>query len=473
MQRNRQIELITALGLLISVTLPGQGLRLTVRVPDHPNADIILAHRLGHKFFTDDTVKTTPEGEAVFEKAEPMPEGMYQIVFPDKKFSEFFLEAGQVFTLQTKAAAPSENLVFTGSPVNARFLEWQTQITANRNRTSQIQTLLKKPDLSPDSTTLLNAEFRKIQAESNHLWDSALKDLAGTLPGSFIRGLKPVRMPDSLSKASTREAQMRQYYYVRNHFFDGVDFGDERLLRTPLLETKMEQYFKQVLPQLPDSLCQEADRVIARTKPGDKVYQFVVQYLLNLYSEPEIMGTDAVYVHIAENYYMTGKAPWIDSTNLQGIRTRVKDLKPLLIGSVPPPLSGLIDPDGKTVEIKDIKSDYLILYFWSPDCGFCKESTPKLHKQYDLLKQLGVEIIALNTRTDKTTWTRFITDHNLNWINVYSPDRVQYMMEDYSAFSTPAIFILDNQRRIIAKSIGIDQIKPFLEHHIANRKKVN
>jgi hypothetical protein len=46
-------------------------------------------------------------------------------------------------------------------------------------------------------------------------------------------------------------------------------------------------------------------------------------------------------------------------------------------------------------------------------------------------------------------------------------------MEDYSAFSTPAIFILDNQRRIIAKSIGIDQIKPFLEHHIANRKKVN
>lgn len=462
--------LITVLLCFCTGALTGQGYRITVQVPDLPDRDIILSHRLGLKFYTDDTVKTDGRGKAVFEGEKLMPEGMYQVVFPDKKYSEFFLDKDQVFSLSTRAAAPGEDLSFTGSPANSRFREWQQKTEANRTRMSKIQARLKSGNLTADSTSMLNKELQQIQGLNNKLWDSAIHDLAGTLPGSFVQGLRPVRIPDSLGNAATQDGQMKQYYYVRSHFFDGVDFSDERLLRTPLMETKLDQYFKQVIPQVADTIIMEAGHIIGRTKPGEKMFQFVVQYLFNLYSDPQIMGTDAVYVYIAENYYFTGQAHWIDSANLQGIRTRVKELKPLLIGAVAPAVDGLVNTGNQPVEIKDIRSKYLILYFWSPDCGFCKESTPRLHQYYTDLKQMDVEILAVNTRTDKTSWIKFITDNQLNWINVYSPVKGMELMEKYQAFSTPAIYILDTRRRIIAKSISVDQVKPFLTHYLSTHQ---
>lgn len=447
--------------------LVGQGFRITLNVPDLPDKNVILSHRLGLKFYTDDTVKTNVNGIAVFEGVNPMPEGMYQMVFPDKKFAEFFLDKNQIFTISTRAAAPADSLSFSGSPENSRFLEWQQKYANSRSHASQIQNRLKKGNLTPDSMQLLNKELQQIQYSNNRLWDSAIHDLAGTLPGNFIKGMKPVRIPVSLGKPDTQEHQMKQYQFVRVHFFDDVDFKDERLLRTPLIETKLDQYFKQIVPPVPDTIIQDATQIIERTRSAKNMYQFVVQYLFNLYTDPQIMGTDAVYVYIAEKYYLTGETPWIDSANLRGIRYRVSELKPLLLGTVAPVLEGLVNIDEQPVEIKDIKSKYLILYFWSPDCGFCKEATPKLYSQYADLKQMGIEVVALDTRTDKIPWIKFITDHQLNWINVYSPQNVRDIIQKYQAFTTPTMYLLDAERRIIAKSISVDQIKPFFTQYLA------
>ncbi len=87
---------------------------------------------------------------------------------------------------------------------------------------------------------------------------------------------------------------------------------------------------------MPDSIIPAVERVIAMTGREGETYQFTVQHLLNLYSEPEIMGTDAVYVYMAENYYLNGHASWVDEQNLNEIQWRVNELKPLLIGSPAP-----------------------------------------------------------------------------------------------------------------------------------------
>ncbi len=458
------------ISLFCSSPVFSQGFKLSVSIPDLPNTDIILAHRFGLKFFTDDTVKTDDQGKAVFESQNTMAGGMYQIVFPDKKFVEFFIDADQSFSLSTKVSNPSEALAFKGSAENSRFLQWQRDYAANRSRATEMQNRIKKGGLTPDSSKILNDELKRIQVSNTTLWDSAIYDLAGTLPGKFIAGLKPVKIPESLGKQGDPANQAKQYQYLKDHFFDGVDFTDFRLLNTPLIETKLDQFFKQIAPPVADSIAAEATRLIEKSRPAPLVYQFVVQYLFNLYSTPEIMGTDAVYVYIAEKYYLTGQTPWIDSANLQGIKERVKELKPLLLGKDAPVLDGLVNPEEQPVEIKNIKANYLILYFWSPDCGFCKEATPKFASIYPELKQMGVEVVAVNTRIEKDIWTQFIGEHHLNWINVYSPLKVRELIDKYQAFTTPTLFILDPARKIIAKSISYDQVKPFLTRYISDRK---
>jgi hypothetical protein len=40
------------------------------------------------------------------------------------------------------------------------------------------------------------------------------------------------------------------------------------------------------------------------------MFQYVAVWLMNRYASSEIMGHDAVVVHLADRVYLAGKAPW-------------------------------------------------------------------------------------------------------------------------------------------------------------------
>jgi len=467
----RRFSIVTVVGLLSFFSLPGQGYRITVRVLDLPSADLILAHRFGMKFYTDDTVRTQGDGSALFSSGTLMPQGMYQIVFPDKKYIEFFLGDQQVFEISTEASGSRDKILFNGSPENASFNRWQTRLSSIRSQSSLLQEKIRKGNLSADSVLWVNKELRTLNAASNQIWETALNELRGTVAGKFISGMKPIRMPDSLASQRTQEGQMKQYRYVREHFFDDVDLADERMLRTPLIETKLDQYFNQVVPPYPDTIIRDAVTIIERSRSHPEVFHFVLQYLFNLYSDPKIMGTDAVYVYLAENYYLKGQAPWIDSTNLKGILVRVAELKPLLLGNMAPELSGLVNTDDIPVEIDTIKCEYLVLLFWDPGCSHCKIITPQLYQEYQALKLIGCEIAAINTHAEKEPWIKFISEHHLDWYNLYSPLQYRQLIEQYQVYTTPRIFVLDSERKIAGKDLAVEQIKPFIEQIRASRSE--
>ncbi len=462
----RRTILITLFVGISCLSLFSQGYRITVTLPDLPGKEIILSHRIGLKFFTDDTVRLQQDGHAIFSGDTLLPEGMYQIVLPDKKYIEFFLGQIQFFDLRTRTYALNDSLVFTGSEENNHFIRWQNEYTKIRNRSAAIQEKLKKGGLTSDSAQILNRELMSVQARGNRIWEESIQVLQGTLPGQFIKGLKPVKVPENLSSPKSQEEQYRQYLYIRRHFFDQVDFSDARLIRTPLIETKLDQYFNQLVPPFADSIISEANILIDKARSRPDMFQFVVQYLLNLYSDPKYMGTDAVYVWLAERIYLSGQAHWIDSANLQGIRVRVAEMKHLLLGAEAPELDGLVSPDDSPISLKLMSARFFIILFWEPECSHCKEITPKLFKEYQELKTLGAEVIAFNTRIDKEPWIKFISEHKLTWVNAYSPSQYRANTERYQAWSTPRIFILDHKRRIIAKDISHDQIIPFLKQEI-------
>ena len=56
--------------------------------------------------------------------------------------------------------------------------------------------------------------------------------------------------------------QLRKYEYLKNHFFDNVDFSDARINYTPLYHNKLERYFKSVVYPMPDSIMKDVDIAI-------------------------------------------------------------------------------------------------------------------------------------------------------------------------------------------------------------------
>jgi alkyl hydroperoxide reductase subunit AhpC len=119
--------------------------------------------------------------------------------------------------------------------------------------------------------------------------------------------------------------------------------------------------------------------------------------------------------------------------------------------------------------LHDVKAKYTILTFWDPDCGHCKKEIPKLYESYEKLKSFGAEVYAVATMPveEVNKWTDFINQNKLNWINVADPYHRSNFRFEYDIQSTPQIYVLDQDKKILAKRIAAEQVEDFV-HHLAD-----
>jgi peroxiredoxin len=110
-----------------------------------------------------------------------------------------------------------------------------------------------------------------------------------------------------------------------------------------------------------------------------------------------------------------------------------------------------------------VNAKYTILVFWASDCGHCKTDIPKLNDSLATIKgKVDFKVFAVQTKEDVPEWKRFIKEQKLDFINVYDPVHLNSFAEKYDVESTPVIFLLDKDKKIRAKRVGVDQVKELL-----------
>ena len=58
-----------------------------------------------------------------------------------------------------------------------------------------------------------------------------------------------------------------QFYYYKNHFFDHFDIADSGLLRSPIYQSKIDEYMDKLTLQEPDSIQAAADFLLSKAEP--------------------------------------------------------------------------------------------------------------------------------------------------------------------------------------------------------------
>jgi len=270
-------------------------------------------------------------------------------------------------------------------------------------------------------------------------------------------------IPEEVGKElAEEEKQLAQFEYYRDHFFDHIDFGSEDLLRTPVVHPKIMEYMDKLINPNPDSLKIAAETLIEKTKANEAFFRYLLVTLTSKYERSNIMGQDAVFVHLAEKYYLSGEADWITDETRDKFAKRVEEIKPTLIGKAAPPFI-LMDTLQSRFALYDLDSKYTVLYFYDPDCGHCRKKTPVLHDMYYDLKALGAEVLAINIQTDVDEWKNYIEKNGLSWINLADPFVRSNFRKEYNINSTPKVFILDADKKVLAKKIGVEQVKEIIE----------
>jgi peroxiredoxin len=118
-----------------------------------------------------------------------------------------------------------------------------------------------------------------------------------------------------------------------------------------------------------------------------------------------------------------------------------------------------------------VKADYTVLIFYDVDCGQCQKDLPKLRDTYDKMKKEGkkIEVYCVYTHHEVEKWKKFIRDNKFTWINVYDGVHLNDLKKKFDIYSTPVIYILDKNKVIKAKRIGVEQV----EDVIKNLERIN
>jgi len=437
------------------------GYSIKIKVKGIKDTTCYLAYHFGDKQYLKDTAKVDSKGNFTFDGKDPLPGGIYMAVLPGKRYFEVIISGAENnFSMETDTADYAKNMKVKGSEENTIFYEYLRYIEPRGRTIDSLHKSLPKAKDKSDSTAI---------KERMATLDKEITDYRANFivehPTSFVTKIFKAIRPPQIPKDIEAKGDSAKYDYYKKHFFDDVDFSDDRMVRTPIFHQKLDEYIRKLVLQTPDSVIKEADILIKKTNGNKEMFKYVVWYITTTYETSNIMGMDAVFVHMVEKYYMTKKAYWVDSTTLYKIMERALILKPLLLGKTAPALV-LQDTLDVSHALYDVKAKYTVVYFWDPNCGHCQKETPLLYKLYEKYYDKGVEVYAVNIATDKERWKKYIRDNNLHWLNVHDQFRRVSFKTLYDIYSTPVIYLLDEKKKIIAKRLGQEQLDELLQREL-------
>ncbi len=465
-----------------------QGYDITLKIRDCKDSIAYLGYNFGdQKFIKDTALMVNGDTFHFHNDTTHLTQGIY-FLYSLGMYFEFIVNEPR-FTLITDTADYVGDMKVIGSRENSVFNAYQKYMAARHEEGSKIGARIDSLQKAHDTTGMadLKEKIKTLSDQIEEYRNEVVENNPGTFVAKLVRATEKPNVPDPPNNdEGSLEGNKWQFYYYKNHFFDNFNMADSGLLRSPIYQPMVDEYMDKLTVQDPDSLDAAADYLLKLASPNKETFRYLLVKLTNKYESSNIMGMERVFIHLAENYYLNGKAFWADTSLIQKFRHRVDQLKPNQIGNIAPAMT-LVDTLMHPVSLSDIHNRFIILYFYDHDCGHCKEETPILYDEYR--KQLAGKDVAVwaadimnnlrgpdDVQPSIKNWKGFIRVHHLNgWINVADPGYHDNFRAEYDVEVTPTIYILNSKKEIIAKRIGIEQIPDFIDRMIEmeNKKTIN
>lgn len=440
-------------------TAYSQGYHIEATIKGMRDSSFVIGHynRNASQFVPKDTAKADANGKVVFEGKTALPGGLYVILFPGNQKMIELIYSGKEnnFSLEADTADVNTSLKITGSKENELFYDYRKELAKG---SKEIEALSKQ------TTPEAQARIRTIQDEFGTYRKKLLSENAGSFTAQLLRMSADPEIPSAPKLASGKTDSMWVFNYYKAHYWDAFDFSDPRIVNTPFYEPKLERYFKNLVVQVPDSITKDADLMVKRVSANKDLKSWTVFYITNQYETPKTVGTEAVWVYMANKYYLSGEMG-VGEDVKKRIAEKVATMKDLLVNKTFPPLT-LTDPTGKKVSVQAIDANYTVLFFFAPTCGHCKEASPVLKAFYDKNKANGIKVMAISTEHNMEEWKSFVKTYHLEeLINGYDALNQIDFNRKFDVVTTPTIYILDKNKKIIARKMPVEQIEDFLNYY--------
>ena len=449
--------------LLASSKLRAYEIRL--ELSNAPQKVIYLGYYHGDKQYIVDTA-VLEEETGLFKGENDLDEGLYFVLLTKRKFFDLLITEDQKFRLKADCRRIALSIKISGHSENEAFYE----ILRRNKEISQVQD-------SGEGDSLQEAE---------HISRSDLKDQLDAFrneyleknPKAFLSSIILINtdpeIPDSIVSLDSEGSTIHQYEYFKNHYWDNTNFTDYRLTKTPYFVARIERYFADFTSNSWKARLGSCDDLMKVTKGHPQFYKESFQYIAERFHEPEMMGDEAIFVHLVENYMRPGEVFWMTNTEMVRSRNRAEEMSYSLLEKEAPNLI-LSDTSGQQVPLIEGNADYYILLFYNPGCTRCQSQASDYVKAFrSLPDSLEIKIICVSTEGSREDWMDFVYRKNFdsfhNLTDHKGPGRLRIK---YDIYKVPKLFILGGDTRILAKQLKASQIKEFFKFEERRKKALS
>lgn len=502
-QMMKQIHFLhTILLLWLGHSVVAQPYSLQVNISNQPDNPVILGSIRGDKFTPVDTLElqkvtgslpadyNTGSQSAVQKvtsnyqmkevrwqfPASATP-GMYRLVFgqttyarvmdePPQQLDFIFNKENIVF--ETDFKAPQDSLKVIASEENRM---WFNFLQKEQLLNDELELLEKEVDYfqkriaaakssSPAETNLAELEqqasqkanaFNQLQLERDRFIENTVNDNSGLFAARLIQTYREPLRDGYLTEEERKKS-------VQQEFFRYVDFSDESLINSPVLTDKVFDYLVSYnqpafnREQREVAYIKAVDEIMAHLQDAnEKVAEFILNYLVDGF---EGLGMENVLNHIAGNY---GNA--ICETDEKTTLERKLEYRKMKPGTVVPDFT-MNDINGNPVTLSHVLENRNLILFWAGWCPHCVELLPRIKNWFRQFNPVNFEIIAISLDTSEKEWKEAVSAagfeefYNLSDLEKWD-GRV---VENYNVYATPAMFLVDANRKILAKSESFEEL---------------
>lgn len=438
--------------LLIPSFLLAQDFKMTGEISGLANARLTLSNFYGAEDRVLDSITTDHNGRFTYLFPSDSYNGMYRLRFGKDQFMDLLYNQENI-NFVTHKDALIDSLVFTSSIENQLYFEYLNQRNMTEYKVELLGPVLAYyPQDDPFYEDVV-LKFDNINESFGTYISALISQNASTYVSRFVKMDHTPMPPQELN-------QMSKMQFMRDHYFDNMDFRDTSLLYSNVISGKTIQYLsfyqnnRLSKDQLEVEFIKAVNKIMDVTSVNSLVYEYVLDYLIGGF---ESYGFDRVITYIADNINLDETC--VNSERKADLEKKVESLKKFSVGKKVPDFS-TTDLEGNQITLSEIDSEYTVLVFWATWCPHCTKLLPDLKKIYFPERRNKLEILTVSLDDSPEELQKFLNEEGLEWINVSDYKKWNgAVVQQYDIYATPTMFLLFNDRTILAKPMTYDDLK--------------
>lgn len=417
--------------LLVS-SVPGQSFMISGTIENAAEGQLLLAAYFGDRFRVIDSIDTQT-GSFYFILSEENHVGIYRIIYADmvqgvrseNQFFEFIFNQEDIeVTVTTGERGPVayfENSL--ENQVYREFMDFELKEKSHSRRTLFLDSMIAiYPDLY--ACRIMNA-------------------------------LRTPFIPETMSVQERLDT-------LQTCFFDLAAIDDPLLLYAPVYTFRLIDFLSLFKTDTLSKDIQEnqfieaVDRIMINVSRDPDLRSFVVEFLLEGF---ELLNMERVQTHLADFYL--DESCEADIVDL--VISRMEGTKTMVSGQQAPDFI-IRDIHGKTHQLSELDFPFILIMFWASTCEHCLEMLPELHHWYLNDNSVNMEVVAISIDTSLSNFEIFTESLKPEWITSYDPLGWNGKVPgEYFIYATPSLFLLDQNRTILARPSSNRQLQRVLK----------